>query len=901
MGGAAGHMNHLYDNPELSFDEMISVMKAASKGKLQGVEKLDGVNVFLGYNGGVAKAARNEADIAKGGMDLRDLLAREFKAGKKMQDVYVNAVKAFEQAVKTLSDEEVQQIFGSSGEKFYNSEILHTDAKNIISYSGEVISIHRNGHKHLNPETDKVEVFEAGNIDAMLDAAVSKFEIMFSNEDIPFKFKRAAIQNLQELGNKEALNVVISKIKKALGDAGVGTSDTVATFLKAQVAKSLTDIPDQYMDVATRRMVGELAWRTPEVNNLPRDVKQSLSGYWKQAKPILEKAIYPIEMAVHEFAVEMLQGLESAFIIDNSAEIENVRKQVKQAEEEIKSYIAQGLPGAEAANEILTKQLAKLRDVEQISTIAEGFVFEHDGVIYKFTGNFAPINQIMGLWKWGRGKKVPPISQQMAAEAPEEEIKEVEAAGEGAKRIAVLPGAFKPPHAGHFQFATWFLNPDGVEPADEVHVLISPKERAGHSKDGRDGRGIKITKKMSQDIWDLYIKEAGLVGKIKAYVVENSSPVGAAYDFMAGMRPNQTLVLGKGAKDVGDKRFDGAQAYSDKKGYQVNVEVVSAPMPTGGTSGTEMRRFIADGDYESFAKFIPLKDASEVWKIVRPDLEAQSEGVAEPPMPFLRRMIKEVLQEKAKSKKQQRFMGMVHSCKEEGDCPSDEVEKAAQGMSKKAASDYASTKHKGLPEKVKEVSAMSMGAVEGGAGDTRKRKPYDVWSQSDFAKELIKELNDEGSDVIELDYGLKMTREELPQIKSTDVPEFIEWVENQDIAIDRDPSMNPKDLTPTQKEINLEKVAGMVAEKGLESLASDKPVMISGDNYLIDGHHRWYALVDNDYPEISVVQIGLSVKDLISLVKDWDKTSYKSITRERKIKSMNEKMIGRVFNYLMNE
>jgi len=86
MGGAAGHMNHLYDNPELSFDEVFSVMKSASKGRLQGVEKLDGVNVFLGYSGGVAKAARNETDIAKGGMDLRDLLAREFKAGKKMQD-----------------------------------------------------------------------------------------------------------------------------------------------------------------------------------------------------------------------------------------------------------------------------------------------------------------------------------------------------------------------------------------------------------------------------------------------------------------------------------------------------------------------------------------------------------------------------------------------------------------------------------------------------------------------------------------------------------------------------------------------------------------------------------------------------------------------------------------------
>ena len=46
MSGAAGHMNHLYDNPALSFDEMISIMKAASKGKLQGTEKLDGANVF---------------------------------------------------------------------------------------------------------------------------------------------------------------------------------------------------------------------------------------------------------------------------------------------------------------------------------------------------------------------------------------------------------------------------------------------------------------------------------------------------------------------------------------------------------------------------------------------------------------------------------------------------------------------------------------------------------------------------------------------------------------------------------------------------------------------------------------------------------------------------------------
>jgi hypothetical protein len=54
----------------------------------------------------------------------------------------------------------------------------------------------------------------------------------------------------------------------------------------------------------------------------------------------------------------------------------------------------------------------------------------------------------------------------------------------------------------------------------------------------------------------------------------------------------------------------------------------------------------------------------------------------------------------AVSKAQQRFMGMVHAA-QKGDMenPSKEVEKAADSMTKKDAKDYASTSHKGLPNK----------------------------------------------------------------------------------------------------------------------------------------------------------------------------------------------------------
>jgi hypothetical protein len=59
----------------------------------------------------------------------------------------------------------------------------------------------------------------------------------------------------------------------------------------------------------------------------------------------------------------------------------------------------------------------------------------------------------------------------------------------------------------------------------------------------------------------------------------------------------------------------------------------------------------------------------------------------------------EELDEKAVSKKQQKFMGMVHATQKGEKPASKEVAKVAKTMKKKDAEDFASTKHKGLPEK----------------------------------------------------------------------------------------------------------------------------------------------------------------------------------------------------------
>ena len=75
----------------------------------------------------------------------------------------------------------------------------------------------------------------------------------------------------------------------------------------------------------------------------------------------------------------------------------------------------------------------------------------------------------------------------------------------------------------------------------------------------------------------------------------------------------------------------------------------------------------------------------------------------------------------AQSKAQQRFMGMVHAA-QKGDMenPSPEVAKAADSMSDKDAKDFASTTHKGLPDKVKEYIVKEARGVKSIQSDYMK-------------------------------------------------------------------------------------------------------------------------------------------------------------------------------------
>lgn len=114
-----------------------------------------------------------------------------------------------------------------------------------------------------------------------------------------------------------------------------------------------------------------------------------------------------------------------------------------------------------------------------------------------------------------------------------------------------------------------------------------------------------------------------------------------------------------------------------------------------------------------------------------------------------------VIAEKAVSKAQQKFMGMVHATQKGEKAPSKDVAKVAKEMGKKDAKDFASTKHKGLPEKKTDESvdeATGFRASDKKKGEVEKstRRQYFVKLEKGGSMKGMTVVADEGETESEL-------------------------------------------------------------------------------------------------------------------------------------------------------
>ncbi len=125
----------------------------------------------------------------------------------------------------------------------------------------------------------------------------------------------------------------------------------------------------------------------------------------------------------------------------------------------------------------------------------------------------------------------------------------------------------------------------------------------------------------------------------------------------------------------------------------------------------------------------------------------------------------------AKSKAQQRFMGMVHAVqKGDMEAPSPEVAKVAADMDDKSAKDFASTKHKGLPNKVKSESIDKLKEIIKGMIDEMNttgnvagyNTPYAFGKPGNEKKKGKKQADLTGYSVVNENRWIELKKEDSP-------------------------------------------------------------------------------------------------------------------------------------------
>ena len=179
------------------------------------------------------------------------------------------------------------------------------------------------------------------------------------------------------------------------------------------------------------------------------------------------------------------------------------------------------------------------------------------------------------------------------------------------KRIGIFPGAFKPPHLGHFKTVQRAATEN-----DEVYVFISKKEREG------------ITLMQSLQLWDLY-KE--LLPPNIIIKTSDITPVKDTYDLVEQLNaspdaPNTEVTIYAGTQEDFNSRygtFITSDKYTENLGAFHSGEIISI-QPSHPTlkkldpnklSASALRQVLKSGDYEAFLSALPDVDKQKVLDI----------------------------------------------------------------------------------------------------------------------------------------------------------------------------------------------------------------------------------------------------------------------------------------------
>ena len=412
-GGAAGHMAHPYDDHGLTFNEMKELISRALEGQLDieeaVTEKTDGQNLQVTWKNGQVGFSRNKGTIVNP-LSTEELITK-FEGRGDISDAFREAGQDLQAAFNKIDSKKLDSIF-KNGTVFANMEIIYPKSKNIINYDKAHIQFHNLIEYRIGtnakgkPTVDKVQTDMTGGalIQKIIEDANAHMQNTFSFIP-PQKIKLGRIADFED--QQAALFAEVDQLKTQFG---LKETDLISEYHRAwwrdvintkaqELGYDLSDdlrdtLVDRWAfnDKSTSITAVKKQIENPEYSQWVTDFdKKDFKSYQKQNMEPFESIFLRLGALVLSNVSQVLAANPSKSTQEIKRDIAAVIKQVQQSKD----------PQILKTVETQLKRIEKLGGLDKIVPI-EGIVFTFKGNTYKLTGAFAPVNQLIGILKYGR-------------------------------------------------------------------------------------------------------------------------------------------------------------------------------------------------------------------------------------------------------------------------------------------------------------------------------------------------------------------------------------------------------------------------------------------------------------------------------------------------------------------
>ena len=408
-GGKAGHMMHPYENLHMKISDMKRMIEDFQN-DFEISEKVDGANLFFTIDPQQGKIlfSRNKSDMS------HEETLEKFGPDHPAHVLFTDGANAIFNSVKSsLSKQDIQRVFGQrpeGGKTYINFEIMHPQKPNQIKYDMKYIVFHAivdydiNGSVVESSPDDERLVHLLDQLQPSFNVANNDFSL---GSNLKIKLNNLSQSDIDELLNE--LNSITSSL--SLSD-----DMTIADAIKSEI-KSLLDrenitelLPEDKIEMIYDFITNESTEvkGTAIKKGLDKDLQKTLASLGLTSKTkaykIIKKVIQEFKPLFILLGIKLLHNIQSRYMSSDASNknVDELRRLLDAAMEDYDNMM-QAVDLSDEENKIfksLTPHIADVRHhgVERVvSSPVEGGVFiGKDGNMYKVTGGFAPLNQILG-------------------------------------------------------------------------------------------------------------------------------------------------------------------------------------------------------------------------------------------------------------------------------------------------------------------------------------------------------------------------------------------------------------------------------------------------------------------------------------------------------------------------